>query len=68
MNLLIVSATPFEIQPLLDYLSNNFERENDHHFKKNNIEIQILITGVGMVSTAFSLGFILSKNNGLSYY
>ena len=62
MHLLIVAATPFEIQPIQDYLAAHFEQVAEYHFQKNEVEIQILITGVGMVSTAFSLGHVLAKN------
>ncbi|MVN21333.1 futalosine hydrolase [Mucilaginibacter arboris] len=43
MNILLVAATQPEIQPLLD------------HFKKEK-PFDVLITGVGMVATAFALG------------
>ncbi|HFA48298.1 MAG TPA: futalosine hydrolase [Bacteroidetes bacterium] len=62
MHLLIVSATPFEIQPLTNHLKSSFEKISDSHFKKNKLEIRLLITGVGMAHTAFSLGHVLAKN------
>ena len=62
MKILIVAATPFEIQPLLDQI------ESVQHFggnfssgKLKNSEINFLITGVGMVATAFYLGKILTE-------
>ena len=63
MNLLIVSATPFEIQPLIDHLASSAERVSDFHFKKKEVKIRILVTGVGIAHTAFSLGHVLAKNN-----
>lgn len=51
MKLLIVAATRAEIEPLLSY----FEVEEDY-FKIENYEIDVLVTGVGMVPTAFALG------------
>ncbi len=63
MNLLLVAATPFEIQPLKDFLDSSFETVSDFHFKKKDVEIQLLITGVGMTHTAFSLGHVLAKRN-----
>ena len=51
MKLLIVAATRTEIEPLLSY----FDVDEDH-FKIENYEIDVLITGVGMVPTAFALG------------
>jgi futalosine hydrolase len=65
MNILIVSATQFEIQPLLDFLK--IEQAvfglNQSHIDINGNNIKILITGVGMVYTAFMLG----RYNNSSY-
>ncbi|MBX3164348.1 MAG: futalosine hydrolase [Bacteroidetes bacterium] len=47
MKLLLVSATPFEIEPCTAFLKN---------FKTENVSVKICITGVGMVNTAFELG------------
>ncbi len=66
MDILLVSATKFEIQPTLQLL----EKEG---FKLNAHTIDILITGVGMVSTTYNLtinlagkkyGFILQAGIG----
>ncbi|MEZ4954595.1 MAG: futalosine hydrolase [Saprospiraceae bacterium] len=62
MHLLITAATPFEIQPLQTYLETEFEKISEFYFTKNEVEIQLLITGVGMTYTAFSLGHVLAKN------
>ena len=52
MQILIVAATAAEIQPLID------------HFGADNFDV--LITGVGMVATAFALGrHLAGKNYGL---
>lgn len=62
MNILIVAATDFEILPLLKYLDNNFEQKGELPiFKKNKVEVFVLITGVGMLQTAFALGNYLAK-------
>lgn len=58
MKILIVSATQFEVKPLLDFLGiavpsigmNNANMDFDEK------DIQVLITGVGMVNTAFMMG------------
>jgi len=64
MNILIVAATKFEILPLLEYLQVNFEQKKDSPiFKKDKIEIFVLITGVGMMHTAFALGNYLGKRS-----
>lgn len=58
MNILIVSATEFEVKPLLAYLKIeqalpgiNFSENTEIHQ-----DIKVLIAGVGMVNTAFMMG------------
>jgi futalosine hydrolase len=57
MNLLLVSATLFEIRPLLTHL-HMVEQQSDqfstYHYK--DIVVDVLIPGVGMVETAYFLG------------
>ena len=48
MKILIVSATSFEVQPTLDFLKKNKE--------KSGYDIDFLVTGIGIVATAFQLG------------
>jgi futalosine hydrolase len=65
MNILIVSATSFEVYPLSNVLnisdpSIGLHQSHSNIFNKN---IDILITGVGMVNTAI----MLSKNLHRSY-
>jgi len=65
MNILIVSATQFEVKPLLDYLHITGTEIGIH---KGSIQIQensvtVLITGIGMVNTAYMMG----KYNKSSY-
>ncbi len=55
MKLLLVSATLEEIRPLMETLHFS-EGENT----RNGHDITILVTGVGMVSTAYWLGRILA--------
>ena len=53
--ILIVAATRFEVEPILNHYK--IVLENDLSFFKSPIEnISFLITGVGMVNTAFKLG------------
>lgn len=66
MKILIVAATRFEIQPLMDQI------ESVQHFGDNfsggklkNSAINFLITGLGMVATAFYLGKYLSDEYDL---
>lgn len=53
---LIVSATKFEVQPLLNYFNIITDREEGMFSAGGNVDISALITGVGMVNTAFYLG------------
>lgn len=63
MKLLIVSATNFEILPLLDYLKAHFKHQDFKRFFSKNIDIHILITGVGSVHTTFALSTTLAKQS-----
>ena len=65
MNILIVSATQFEVKPLLDFLNI---KEAEIGINKGIATIQehsviVLITGIGMVNTAYMMG----KYNKSSY-
>jgi futalosine hydrolase len=57
VKVLLVSATQAEIAPLMEVIQNTPESEVSGH------QITVLVTGVGMVSTAFSLGVHLSSND-----
>ncbi len=59
--LLIVSATPFEISSTLLYLELNF-KVNGNVFRQDNIEVQVLITGIGSINMTFNLTALLSTN------
>lgn len=61
MKILIISATPFEIEPLRIFLEENFEKKSSTYLK-NNVEVNISVTGVGLVATAFYLSVELSQN------
>ena len=58
MNILIVAATKFEVQPLLDFLEIKYITNGMQYSEKtfDNKQIQVLITGVGMVNTALMMG------------
>lgn len=67
MKILIVAATRFEVQPLL------IQMESVRNFGSTlvccnykNLEINFLITGVGMVATAYHLGKNLSDDYDLA--
>lgn len=66
MKLLIVSATKFEIEPILKSMS--VQPTIDNHFMSStykNHPIDFLIAGIGMVSTTFYLTKALSKKYDL---
>ena len=58
MNILIVSATEFEVKPVLNFLGIAIPTLGIHNANIDfeNKEIKVLITGVGMVNTAFMIG------------
>lgn len=58
MHILIVSATQFEVKPLLDYLQIPSTAPGIHKAGKplKDHDIQVLITGIGMVNTAYAMG------------
>jgi len=64
MKILIVAATHSEISQL--YERTELLRKHDDYFSNhlfNGYETDILVTGIGIASTAYRLGKILSKNN-----
>lgn len=62
MKILLVAATRPEIQPVLQFLSENYSQINPLEFNNNQNSVNVLITGVGMVATAFQLGKTLSSS------
>ncbi len=62
MKLLIVAATELELKPLLKKV--NFSKSGDNLIcKYKNIDITVLISGIGMVSTSYALTKALHKNS-----
>ena len=55
MNILIVSATTFEIAPLLQYLDSHAEKLSFFEYKLHGNVIYPLVTGVGALNTSFAL-------------
>jgi futalosine hydrolase len=60
MNLLLVSATPFEIAPLLQHLQTKFTQREPAHFQHGELRVAVLVTGVGAPLTAFAMGKVLA--------
>ncbi len=57
MKILLVSATTFEIRPLLSQLVfQGSDNDQISHYRCRNAAVDVLITGIGMVATSFYLG------------
>jgi futalosine hydrolase len=57
MKILLVSATTAEIRPLLSQLMfQGSDNDQITHYRFRNSSVDILVTGMGMVATAFFLG------------
>lgn len=67
MKILIVSATEFEIAPMLEHM-DNIHRVGGPliNCAYKNLEINILVAGVGMTSTAYYSGKILNDSYDLA--
>ena len=62
MRLLIVSATVFEIAPLLRFLEEGSYRQvQPFHFRKGTHDLRLLVTGVGIALTAYHLAKALGS-------
>lgn len=64
MNILVVAATQFEVQPLLTFLGIALPSPgiNNANIDLEGKEIRVLITGVGMVNTALMMGKFLDDS------
>ncbi|MBK9254361.1 MAG: futalosine hydrolase [Saprospiraceae bacterium] len=64
-NIIIVSATSKEIEPLTHYLSEYYDSNNDQFntYKYKQLIIRTCITGVGSVKTVFKLGQLSGIEN-----
>lgn len=62
MHLLIVSATRFEIAPLLACLRTDFVEFEADRFQKGDLQLSVAITGVGLPLMAYAMGRLLSGN------
>lgn len=65
MKILLVSATKFEIAPLVKKFRKIAARKNISSYRFKNRSFDVLITGVGMTATAFHLGKMLDKKYDL---
>ena len=63
MKILFVSATKFEILPLLKHLENTATAISENEFVLTSLHISYLITGVGALHTSCSLSMELNKTS-----
>lgn len=63
MNLLVCVATAEEIAPLNRFLRTTGEALSDDLFRYGTHSVEVLITGVGGVATAYSLGKVLQQRS-----
>ncbi|MEM7101795.1 MAG: futalosine hydrolase [Bacteroidota bacterium] len=61
MRILCVAATSFEFLPLVSFLNENGRKIRSDLFVINTIEVQLLVTGVGIIATTYQLTSILHK-------
>ncbi len=61
MNILLVAATPFEIEPVLARLRSDYIEYEPFHFQRGEQQVAVLITGVGLPLTAYSMGRVLAR-------
>lgn len=53
--ILLAAATRAEIGPFIEFLQSHYKAKGDSFFQNKNYHIRILITGVGMMQTAFAM-------------
>jgi futalosine hydrolase len=55
MQVLLVAATPFEIAPTIAWLEQGFEQPRSGVFTKGPLEVQLCVTGIGILATSWQL-------------
>jgi len=62
MNILLIAATEAEIAPLTEYIESFKTSKDGRNYTIGETDLKVLIGGVGMVTTAYSLTRELAKN------
>lgn len=62
--IILVSATVFEIEPTLRFLEPG--RQGPNSYQLHNSSIDVCITGVGMVNTAFAMGRLEGRSYNMA--
>lgn len=55
MRLLVAAATAFELDIFKNHLRLHFQEIGENHFCKENLEVYVCITGIGIMQTTFHL-------------
>lgn len=63
MNILLVAATPYEIAPFHHYLTQHWTKVEETVFQQSDLRIQLLITGVGQLLTAYAMSNTLAQRS-----
>lgn len=67
MKILLVAATPFEIQPLTNHLGAFFNSQNKCIGSRyKNLDVDLLVSGIGMAATAYYTGKQLNSDYNLA--
>lgn len=61
MEILLVAATPFEILPVQDWLKTHFSTPENAVFRRNDLTVKLLVTGVGITATTWHLSQSLAR-------
>lgn len=62
MKILLVAATPFEIAPLSQHLDKDFNKVTETLYQKGTLQVEVLVTGIGIANTAYKLGKAFAQN------
>jgi futalosine hydrolase len=62
MQVLLTAATPFEIAPTIEWLEQGFEQREQGCFSSGALKLQICVTGVGMLATAWQLSQLFVRH------
>ncbi|MBX2873218.1 MAG: futalosine hydrolase [Saprospiraceae bacterium] len=62
MRILLVAATSFEVAPTYEWLQLQCQQIGNHQFKKDFLEVQVLLTGVGLPLTTYALTKAIQSN------
>lgn len=63
MKLLVAAATTFELELCYQFLEQKFQKVKENYYCRNNLEIFICITGIGVMQTAFNLAESINSFN-----